>query len=246
MKSSLLFLFLILFQATSLEAQMGKVFFADGNWLKGEIKTYKDSTGKEFVTIVMKSGSVTIQKSEIKNIIYHSKKSDPSRNGFKNSPSKSKRLPIKLPLLYDPYIRLASTKYQIDPELIRAVIKQESNFNRKNVSKKGAQGLMQLMPETARKLGVEDSFDPWENINGGTRYLRMMLENFDGDLVKALAAYNAGPNTIKRYGKAPPYQETQQYIRNILRQYRASSGTKLFAFEDKNGRLVITDQCYLP
>jgi soluble lytic murein transglycosylase-like protein len=93
---------------------------------------------------------------------------------------------------------------------------------------------------------VEDAFDPWENIHGGTRYLRMMIEDFNGDLTKALAAYNAGPAAVKKYGRIPPYRETRGYVKNVLRYYQMYRGGRLFAFEDKNGGLVITDQPYLP
>jgi soluble lytic murein transglycosylase-like protein len=148
--------------------------------------------------------------------------------------------------LYDPYILQASAKHRLDPELVKAVIRQESNYNPNDVSNKGAQGLMQLMPETAKGLGVRDAFDPWENIHGGTRYLRYMLEAFNGDVVKALAAYNAGPYAVRKYGTVPPYRETQQYVRSVMRYYRQYRGEKLHAYEDRSGRLVITDQAYLP
>lgn len=225
---------------------MGKVFFANGRWLKGDIQIQEETSGKEVVVIALNSGSVTVPKSDIKNIVYAPTHYLPHKNFHQALANTStKPLPAKSTSLYDPYIRVASSKHQIDPELVRAVIKQESNFNRTDVSKKGAQGLMQLMPETARGLGVEDAFDPWENIHGGTHYLRMMLENFNGNLEKALAAYNAGPEVVRKYGKVPPYQETQGYVRNVLKQYQTYRGGQLFAFEDKNGKLVITDQPYL-
>ncbi len=147
---------------------------------------------------------------------------------------------------YDDYILTASAKNDLDPELVKAVIKQESNFNRHDVSKKGAQGLMQLMPETARLLGVSNSFDPQENIEGGTRYLRLMLENFNGDIIKALAAYNAGPTPVKKYGAVPPYSETQNYVKNVIYFYHTYQGKKLRVFRNKSGSTVFTDQAYIP
>ena len=117
---------------------------------------------------------------------------------------------------YDHLITKASEKYSVDPALIKAVIKAESNFNHRAVSKKGARGLMQLMPATASSLRVQDSFHPESNIEGGVRYLRYLLNYFSGNLHLALAAYNAGENAAIRYGGIPPYPETQIYVRRVL------------------------------
>ena len=118
---------------------------------------------------------------------------------------------------YRPQIDRMAARYNIDSELIRAVILTESCFNPRAVSRVGARGLMQLMPATARMLGVSDTFDPDQNIEGGVRYLRMMLDEFDQDTTLALAAYNAGPQAVKKYGNAiPPYPETRSYVRKIL------------------------------
>jgi soluble lytic murein transglycosylase-like protein len=117
---------------------------------------------------------------------------------------------------YDHLITKASEKYSVDPALIKAVIKAESNFNHRAVSKKGARGLMQLMPATASSLHVQDSFHPESNIEGGVRYLRYLLNYFSGNLHLAIAAYNAGENAVIRYGGIPPYRETQIYVRRVL------------------------------
>jgi soluble lytic murein transglycosylase-like protein len=117
---------------------------------------------------------------------------------------------------YDHLITKASEKYSVDPALIKAVIKAESNFNHRAVSKKGARGLMQLMPATASSLHVQDAFHPESNIEGGVRYLRYLLNYFSGNLHLALAAYNAGENAVIRYGGIPPYPETQIYVRRVL------------------------------
>jgi soluble lytic murein transglycosylase-like protein len=114
-------------------------------------------------------------------------------------------------------VRQAAEKYNLPPELISAVIRAESNFDAQAVSPAGAQGLMQLMPETARELGVEDPFDIEQNIDGGAKYLRNMLDRFGGSLRKALAAYNAGPGTVSKYGGRVPYPETRQYVQRVLR-----------------------------
>ena len=120
----------------------------------------------------------------------------------------------------DGLIEAFGAEHGIDSALIRAVIWAESNFNHRAVSRKGAQGLMQLMPATIWRLSVGDAFDPHENIGAGVRYLRQLLDQFQGDLTLALAAYNAGENAVLRYKGVPPYQETREYVRKVLRHYR--------------------------
>jgi soluble lytic murein transglycosylase-like protein len=113
----------------------------------------------------------------------------------------------------------AGERHQIDPDFINSVIRAESGFNNRAVSKKGAQGLMQLMPQTASQLGVTNSFDPNANVEGGTKYLRELLEKYNFDVNKALAAYNAGPKRVDQYRGVPPYYETQSYIARIIRDF---------------------------
>jgi Transglycosylase SLT domain len=116
----------------------------------------------------------------------------------------------------------ASASHQVDADLIRSVIHAESRFQTHAVSKKGARGLMQLMPLTARQLGVNDSFDARENIMGGTQYLRDLLVRYNNDIVKALAAYNAGTNRVEQYKGVPPYRETRAYVAQIVREFNQS------------------------
>ncbi|MDQ7822971.1 MAG: lytic transglycosylase domain-containing protein [Candidatus Eremiobacteraeota bacterium] len=120
---------------------------------------------------------------------------------------------------FEGIVKDASSQFGVDEDLIRAVIRQESGFNPGVRSKAGAMGLMQLMPETAKDLGVANAMDARENVFGGVKYLKQLLDRYDGNTTKALAAYNAGPGNVDHYGGVPPFQETQHYVENILSMY---------------------------
>ena len=120
------------------------------------------------------------------------------------------------PAEIDALVQQNAATWQVDPALLKAVIANESGFNANATSKVGAQGLMQLMPETATSLGVRDAYDPAQNVAGGARYLRGLLDRFGGDQRLAVAAYNAGPGAVAKYGDVPPYAETQSYVTNVL------------------------------
>jgi hypothetical protein len=132
----------------------------------------------------------------------------------------------------------ASATYHLDPDLVNSVIHAESGFNAHAISPKGARGLMQLMPSTANKLGVNNVFDPQANVDGGSRYLRELLERYNFDLVKALAAYNAGPQRVEQYRGVPPFRETQAYVARIVHEYN----TKKIAQEKEAKQKQATTQ----
>jgi hypothetical protein len=152
---------------------------------------------------------------------------------------------------YDPLIEKYAVENQLDPSLIRSIIAQESGFNEKAVSPKGAQGLMQLMPATAARLGVKNSFDPEQNIQGGVKHFRFLMDNFNNNLELSLAAYNAGENLVQRLGRVPAIRETRDYVQSITQRY----GKKEISFqvqetpghpqtlrcEDESGMLLLTN-----
>jgi soluble lytic murein transglycosylase-like protein len=129
------------------------------------------------------------------------------------------------PIVKAPYrelVEAAAARYKVDADLITSVIAVESNFDPKALSPKNARGLMQLLPETAERLGVQNIYDPQENIDAGTRYLRELLQMYNNDLALALAAYNAGPERVQQYGRVPPFAETLSYVRRVKRSYEKS------------------------
>ncbi len=133
-----------------------------------------------------------------------------------------------------PTVQAAARTNGVDPKLVDLVIRMESGYNARAVSARGARGVMQLMPATARLYGVENVFDPFENIRGGVRYLSDLLQRFDSDVPLALAAYNAGPETVQRHGGVPPYDETRAYVKSILAAY--AGGTPLTRLTGGFGR----------
>ena len=145
---------------------------------------------------------------------------------------KSQRV-TNTPLDLDQVVREASGRRQIDPDFVASVIKAESNFKVRAVSPKGARGLMQLMPGTAAKLGVQDPFDAKANVEGGTEYLKQLLNLYDKDAIKALAAYNAGPHRVTQYHGVPPYRETRAYISRIVSDFNAKKLAQMKSAADR-------------
>ncbi len=125
--------------------------------------------------------------------------------------------PRLLSRAWDGLIARIGRSYDVSPGLLKAMIHTESAFDPRAVSPRGARGLMQLMPATARAMGIDDLFDPWQNIDGGTRYIRYLLERYEGDTTLALAAYNAGEKAVRRFHGVPPYRETKRYVRKVIK-----------------------------
>jgi soluble lytic murein transglycosylase-like protein len=134
-------------------------------------------------------------------------------------------------------------RYDVDPELIHSIIRAESNYDSQAVSSKGAIGLMQLMPETAKELGVQNIYDPTENIEGGVKLLKDLLDTYNHKEELVLAAYNAGPEAVKKHKGIPPFPETIQYIKRVKSFWESKRPrrTKIYSFRDQSGRLIITN-----
>lgn len=145
---------------------------------------------------------------------------------------------------YDPVVRKVAKRHGIEADLIHAIIRAESNYESTAVSPKGARGLMQLMPATARAYGVRDEFDPEQNIEGGTKYLKDLIKLYGGKTSLVLAAYNAGQEAVKKYKGIPPYPETRDYIKRIQAGYKSASirtRTIIYKYYDADGKLVLTN-----
>lgn len=185
---------------------------------------YKQLTGGEDLQSKTQTLSQFNPNSIIEDVKRLSKKSDenkiqPSDISQKNLNNNLNKINIEKYNLklsdYDSLINSAGKKHGISPSLIKSIISAESSANPNAVSKAGAKGLMQLMDNTSKELGIKNSFNPEENINGGTKYMKKMLDYFDGDLNKALAAYNAGASNVEKYGGIPPFEETQKYVEKV-------------------------------
>jgi soluble lytic murein transglycosylase len=212
MKRIILISFIILFIAW--EAPCSDIYvFVDGNGITHYTNL---PTGKNNKGISSEGGKYTLR---------YSKKGPSSRK-------KSR---------YSLIINKASEKYNLAPSLLNAVIQVESNWNSRAVSKKGAKGLMQLMPTTAKKLNVGNPFNPEENIHGGARYLRSLLDKYNDDISLALAAYNAGPGKIEKFGGIPPIPETRNYVKRVLLLYNGGQHTPIYKIKIRNGTTLYTN-----
>jgi soluble lytic murein transglycosylase-like protein len=184
--------------------------FSSANVLHADIYKYIDSKGVLHFTNMPTSSGYEI---------YIKEKPDINENPEKTSV-------FFVSSAYDDFIKQACETHGIDVFLVKAMIKVESDFNNWAISKKGAKGLMQIMPDNYKKLKIENPFNPWENIMGGTKYMKMMMERFDGKLPLALAAYNAGPTVVDRFNSIPPYSETENYVKKVMEYYNLLNNTR--------------------
>lgn len=151
-----------------------------------------------------------------------------------------------IPVSYVNIINASCTRFGVDPSLVHAIVKVESDFNPFAISRKGAMGLMQLMPQTANTMNVRNTFSPDENVEGGVKYLRYLLDRYEGNISLALAAYNAGETAVKKWGTIPPYKETQDYVKKILQIYNGTGKTfapryTIFIGAGADGTILLTD-----
>jgi hypothetical protein len=163
-----------------------------------------------------------------------------------SSPSRAPLSSSNYPSAYADIITTACGRHGVDPALVHAIVKVESDFNPYALSRKGAMGLMQLMPETALVMNVGNSFNPHENIDGGVKYLRHLIDRYEGNLPLALAAYNSGETAVKKWGTIPPYQETQNYVQRIMKLYNGNELTfkprhPIYMYYGEDGALMLTD-----
>lgn len=186
-------------------------------------RQYRNALEREIKLLKEQSKVYQQQQKDLKNqiktgnFVSYGKSSTPTNSTYSSSGTYNGK--------YASYINQAASKYGVNPFLIAAMIQQESGFNPKAVSPAGARGLMQLMPGTARDLGVSNSFDPFQNIMGGTKYIAQQLKTFGNDIQKALAAYNAGPGNVRKYGGIPPFRETQNYVNKVLANFNKLAGS---------------------
>jgi len=161
-------------------------------------------------------------------------------------PSENTISSANMPSAYLDIIQTACNRHGVDPALVHALVKVESDFNPYALSKKGAMGLMQLMPQTAVDMNVQNSFSPNENINGGVKYLRYLIDRYEGNLSLALAAYNSGETAVKKWGTIPPFKETQNYVQRVLKLYNGKNKLHVARYTiymgyTEDGSLLVTD-----
>jgi soluble lytic murein transglycosylase-like protein len=218
----------------------------------GQIVSYLDSSGKRvFINadpapVPWRATLATTGRTATSGTPPHTTQPAPAASPILSAAARANREKI------EQMLREVSARYHVDPALIRAVIETESNWNSSAVSRKGALGLMQLVPGTAQQLGVNNVFDPKQNLDGGVRYLQMLLQRYNGDLDKALAAYNAGPGAVDRARGVPQYRETREYVQKVTDSYFRPGSDRLphaltasqpiYRMVEADGRVVFTNE----
>ena len=211
---------------------------------KAQLSSYVDDSG----TIVYTNG----ESPRLRKASAEKASAGPNHNGTQPTAGNSATAQSVNPDILHQLVQETAHKHNVDPALVSAVISTESNWNTSAISRKGALGLMQLVPETAQHFGVYNAFDPAQNVDAGVRYLSMLLERYNGDLPKALAAYNAGPSVVDRWRGVPDYRETREYVRKVTSSYfqpgsdhhlpwRAAS-RRIYRSTTDDGRVVFTNE----
>jgi soluble lytic murein transglycosylase-like protein len=219
---------------------------------RGQIVSYLDSDGRRVFINSDPTPAVRVTKTSLRGFVSATGASPHTAQTPSAASPELRAAELANRQKIDVMIREVSARYNVDPALIRSVIETESNWNSKAVSSKGALGLMQLVPGTARQLGVNNAFDPKQNLDGGVRYLHTLLERYNGDLDRALAAYNAGPGAVDRARGVPRYRETREYVQKVTDSYfRPGSNRLPHAFDAarpiyrmvaEDGRVVFTNE----
>jgi len=213
------------------------------NSAHADIYQYVDNNGVvHFTNVPSSSTKKAVKVHPDKNRSTFQQATAPRTTGNKNKANSSNTIPVS----YANIINSACSRFGVDPSLVHAIVKVESDFNPYAISRKGAMGLMQLMPQTADTMNVRNTFNPDENVEGGVKYLRYLLDRYEGNISLSLAAYNAGETAVKKWGTIPPYKETQEYVKKVLQIYNGTGSTfspryTIYVGSDADGTILLTD-----
>jgi hypothetical protein len=223
--------------------QVSAVLSCFMNVAHADIYQYADDNGVVHFTNVPSSGTKKTMK-----VHSDQNRSSPRPATAPRTPGEKSRINSSdtIPVSYLNIINAACSRFGVDPSLVHAIVKVESDFNPFAISRKGATGLMQLMPQTANTMNVRNTFSPDENVEGGVKYLRYLLDRYEGNITLALAAYNAGETAVKKWGTIPPFKETQEYVKKIMQIYNGTGKTfspryTIYVGTGADGTILFTD-----